>query len=56
MPEKQNEYSGYPSFITEELSKISGFTVIDRINLKNVNITEQEKSELIEILKGGVYF
>lgn len=56
VPEKQNEYSGYPAFITEELSKISGFTVIDRINLKNVNITEQEKSELIEILKGGVYF
>lgn len=56
VPEKQNEYSGYPSFITESLANISGFTVVDRINLKNINITEQEKSELIEILKGGVYF
>lgn len=56
VPEKQNEYSGYPSFITESLANISGFTVVDRINLKNVNITEQEKNELIEILKGGVYF
>lgn len=56
VPEQQNEYSGYPAFITEKLSDISGFTVIDRINLKNVNITEPEKAELIDILKRGVYF
>lgn len=56
VPEKQNEYSGYPAFITEKLSNISGFTVVDRINLQNVNITEPEKAELIDILKRGVYF
>lgn len=55
-PLSQNTYSGYPSYITVSLSSVSGYTVVDSINLKNVNITEVEKSELIDILKKGVYF
>lgn len=56
LPKKQNTFMGYPSFITELLSDLSGYTEIDSIHLENVPATEQELSEIESLLKGGVIF
>lgn len=54
VPAKQNEFMGYPSFITRKLSKVSGYTEIERVHLENISATEQELSEIESLLKGGV--
>lgn len=56
LPSKQNTFSGYPSFITEKLGDLSGYTEIDSIHLENVPATESELSEIESLLKGGVIF
>lgn len=53
-PEKQSHYTGYPSFITEKLSSLSGYTEIEKIHLENVPATDLELSEIESLLKGGV--
>ena len=54
VPAKQNEFMGYPSFITRKLSKVSGYTEIESVHLENISATEQELSEIEGLLKGGV--
>lgn len=54
LPSKQNEFMGYPSFITRKLSAVSGYTEIESIHLEKVPATEQELSEIESLLKGGV--
>ncbi len=54
LPASQNHYTGYPSFITRDLSDLSGYTEIEEIHLENVPATEQELSEIVTLLKGGV--
>ena len=54
LPLNQNKFSGYPSFITRKLSGVSGYTEIDSIHLENIPATEQELSEIENLLKGGV--
>lgn len=54
LPAFQNHYTGYPSFITRNLSDLSGYTEIEEIHLENVPATEQELSEIVTLLKGGV--
>ena len=56
LPELQNRYMGYPSFITEDLSRIEGYTEIEFIHLENVPATAGEISEIETLLKGGVIF
>ena len=56
LPSNQNTFSGYPSFITEKLGDLSGYTEIDSIHLENVPATEPELSEIESLLKGGVIF
>ena len=56
LPSNQNTFSGYPSFITEKLGDLSGYTEIDSIHLENVPATESELSEIESLLKGGVIF
>ena len=53
-PENQNHYTGYPSFITENLGDLSGYTEIEKIHLEGVPATDAELSELETLLKGGV--
>lgn len=53
-PEKQSHYTGYPSFITEKLSTLSGYTEIESIHLENVPATDAELTEIETLLKGGV--
>lgn len=52
--EYQNQYTGYPSFITRQLSEISGYTEIESIHLDGIPATKQELTEIENLLKGGV--
>lgn len=54
LPTNQNKFTGYPAFITENLSDITGYTEIDSVHLENIPATEQELSEIESLLKGGV--
>lgn len=56
LPARQNTFTGYPSFITEQLSTLSGYTEVFKIHLENVPATEQELSEIETLLKTGVIF
>lgn len=56
LPRDQNTFMGYPSFITERLEDLTGYTEIDSIHLENVPATESELSEIEDLLKGGVIF
>lgn len=53
-PARQNEFMGYPSFITSKLGSLSGYTVVEEIHLENISGTEQELSEIENLLKTGV--
>ncbi len=56
VPGGQNSFMGYPSFITENLSGLSGYTVIDNINLTGVSGTQEERNEIVSLLESGVIF
>lgn len=53
-PKDQNHYTGYPSFITENLGDLNGYTEIEKIHLEGVPATDEELSEIETLLKGGV--
>lgn len=53
-PKKQNIYTGYPSFITKKLSDVTGYTEVEEIRLTKISGTDDEKAEILELLKGGV--
>lgn len=54
LPREQNKMIGYPSFITETLSTLSGYTEVNQIHLENVHATGDELTEIENLLKGGV--
>ena len=56
LPEEQNTYTGYPSFITELLGDLSGYTEIEQIHLMNIPCTEKEMEEIDSALRNGVIF
>ena len=56
LPENQNKYTGYPSFITMSLSECSGYTEIDSVHLENMSCTDEEAQEIENLLKSGVIF
>lgn len=45
---------GYPSNITATLSSVSGYTVVDKIHLTNIDCTDTERDEIHALLKEGV--
>ena len=55
-PQDQNKYTGYPSFITETLGDLSGYTEVESIHLEGIPCTAQELNEIDALLKGGVIF
>lgn len=55
LPEFQNTMTGYPSNITASVGDLAGYTEFETINLDNLFLTDAEKEELSNILKGGVY-
>ena len=54
LPEKQNKYTGYPSYITKKVGELEGYTEFEEIRLDNVNCTTKEREEIKTILMGGV--
>lgn len=56
LPENQNKYTGYPSFITMALSECTGYTEIDSVHLENMTCTDEEAQEIENLLKSGVIF
>lgn len=54
LPELQNKFSGYPSFISSYLSDLTGYTEVYSIHLEGISATGTELSEIEQILKGGV--
>lgn len=59
VPSYAGNYShdkGFPSNISTLLSNVSGYTVIDDIDLSGIPLMEVELNELRNLLKEGVYF
>ena len=54
LPNNQNKFTGYPSFITRSLGSLSGYTEVHSIRLSGIDGTEAEIDEIEELLKGGV--
>jgi len=56
LPLSQNSFKGYPSFITESLSQLNGYTEVDQVHLEHVPATADELIEIERLLKEGVLF
>lgn len=56
IPSTYMHSKGYPSNIAALLSNVTGFTVIDDIDLSGIPLTQTELEELRGLLKEGVYF
>ena len=55
-PEKQNEYIGYPSFVTKTLGDIRGYAEVEITHLDGITGTNAEETEILQLLEGGVIF
>lgn len=55
VPAFQNHFTGYPSNVTAKVGDLTGYTEFETINLDGIALTDAEKAELDNILKGGVY-
>lgn len=56
IPSTYPHSKGYPSNIAALLASVSGFTVIEDIDLSGIPLTETELTELRSLLADGVYF
>lgn len=56
IPDRQNSFTGYPSFITESLGSLSGYTEVEQCHLEHIPATGEELSEIERLLKEGVLF
>lgn len=54
LPENQNTFTGYPSYITSTLGDLTGWTTVSEMHLEGVPCTEGEAEEIVDILKSGV--
>lgn len=54
IPARQNEFMGYPSFITSKLGSLSGYTEVETVHLSGLSCTDEELSEAESLLKSGV--
>lgn len=55
IPKNYNQFNGYCSNVTFKLSQLDGFTVISNITFENMNLTNDEKAELLELCQNGIY-
>lgn len=53
-PKNQNKYTGYPSYISERMGNLSGFTQIQEIRLDGISCTDEEHNEIMSLLRSGV--
>lgn len=56
LPIGQNSFTGYPSFMTESLGSLSGYTEVEACHLEHVPCTAEELEEIERLLKEGVLF
>ena len=54
-PKDQQKYIGYPSFITDYVGNVGGYSEWESVILTGVPCTDEERASIEEILKGGVY-
>lgn len=54
-PARQPHHVGYPSFVTIQVSGLSGLGIFESIILDGVPCTEEERGMLQELFMGGVY-
>lgn len=54
VPKNYAEELGFPLNVSGKLNEFRGFTVLEKIDVHNVNCTDDEKAELERILKEGV--
>lgn len=54
-PKDQQKYLGYPSFITDYVGNVGGYSEWESVILSGVPCTDEERASIEEILKGGVY-
>ena len=54
VPKNYAEEMGFPVNISGKLNEFRGFTVLEKIDVHNVNCTDAEKAELERLLKEGV--
>lgn len=54
LPKDYNKFGGYPSYITEVLSSLTGYTEVETIHLENMSCTDSERSEIERLLTEGV--
>lgn len=54
MPNQYQQFNGFPSMISQELSGLSGFTKVQQVQLTGMTATNPEQAEILEFLKSGV--
>lgn len=54
LPPKQNEFIGYPSFITAQIGTLSGYTEFEEVHMQGMTATQEEVNEIERLLKSGV--
>lgn len=54
-PEKQYHYTGYPGFITVTVGDLTGYAEFEEIILSGIGCTEEERSMIESLCKGGIY-
>lgn len=56
VPDKLNKFTGLTTNVTLNLSQCKGFTQVELIHLDGIPCTDNERSELLSLLKQGVIF
>lgn len=56
VPDKLNKFVGLTTNVTMNLSQVKGFTQVEHIHLSGIAATEDEKDELMTLLRQGVIF
>lgn len=56
LPEDQEVYTGFPSFITQDFTELEGYTEVDSVHLHNIPATQAEVDEINKLLHEGVIF
>ena len=54
IPKNVQKFKGFPSMRYKKLSEIEGFTIVSEILLKNITASEEEITEIKNLLKEGV--
>lgn len=53
-PAQQQTFTGYPSNITFTLGQLFGFTQIQDVHLEGISCTDEERDEMLSIMRGGI--